>query len=364
MNRNVATEYDFNYHAVGISSSEQENRSDVVPPGSEERLTIRDCYDHNFVRICEAIPIPTKAEIFQDCFARTIRADVMESHESDTMEATNVLEAKAMMPPTTHFDGTYGAQETLLAYARPMFIYCHTFKNSKDCRLGLHIQYEHDAVKICRIDADSLLDSTKCLRPGDQLIAINGCSLRTLNRDQIHEFIQNATGSISFTVRNQYGDPNIVLSSVQKASSLSKVGLAFRNDWTDGAKLIVSSIHEESPFRSSLLCVGQQIISIQDVPCSNLSAAEAAELCRESSTCSNGNQVAIISTAKAATNVATVLCCEVKRINSNQSKFQRFSGLRIFPSDLSFHAKSLFSPASKKRVGLAIPDSFGTIPSE
>lgn len=356
---NVCLESEADSHEVGISDSGYEEEPEMSSQNYEEMSIIKSCFDHRFSLICEAIPLPTNSEVLQKCFARTIHTNVMTMQEAYS-EATNHAEARPLMPSQHHFDSTYGFQETL-GYSRPMFIYCHVVKPSKECLVGLHMKCDDEIVRISRVDRNGLLAGTKCLYPGDQIIAVNGCSLRKMNIKQITNFINNAAGSISFTVRNEFGDPNIILNSVQKNNEAAKLGIAFRNDWTDREKLIVSKIQEKSVLSSSLLCVGQQVLALQGVPCSNLLALDAAQLSVEHS---NGNRFDIISTMKSANDVATVLSCERTRLYFKLSKLQRFWGFTSFPGDLQLHAKSMFTSASKKRIGLAVADSFDSMTNE
>lgn len=320
--------------------------------------------DQNFSKICEAIAVPIKVEIFQDCFERTVHANVITSEDYYDKTNNAILEAKAVMPSEMYFDSTYSVQETS-GYSRPMLIYCHILKPIKDYPIGLHIKYEDDIIRISQIDKNSLLDRAKCLIPGDQIVAINGCAIRGMNTKQIYDVIRNAIGSISFTIRNNNGDPTIVLNSIQNTGPQCKVGVAFRNDWNNRAKLIISSINDDSPYNSSLLCIGQQVIAIQDIPCSNLLAADAAELCHEVAT--GYYHITILSTAKSYNNnIATVISYEIKRkyfINQFNNKLKR-GLLKLHNSPKSLFNKSTTANSKTKgnRVGAnAIADTFDTM---
>lgn len=313
-------------HETLTSSQSDDTCDEIHLKEYEGQVNVVDGNDFQFAILCPAVHITSQDTMLQDCFVNSIDADAIWS-DQDSEGETDTVEARALMQTTGSFDTTYSLQDTS-GYSRPMFIFCQIIKPSKEFPIGLELKHDSrdDVTRISKIDPNSPFAKAKCLQAGDHLIAINGQSVRTMNIKKITELIQSIVGLISITVRNEKGDSNTVLNSVPKQNADTKVGLAVRNDWRNGAKLCVSKIREDSPFLSSLLNVGQQILMINDVPCGNLRAADAAALIRQShnGTCSDSNipsSLTILSTIKfrkSLIDVATVISCENKEAKRNR----------------------------------------------
>lgn len=338
--------------------------------------------EFGFATLCPAVQISCDSTMLQDCFIQTVDAEAVWS-DDDCAEEPMTLEARALMPSNLSFDATYSLQYTS-GYSRPMFIYCHVIKQSADSAIGVNLRHDtrDGIVRIRKIDPNSAIGRAKCLQVGDHVIAVNGHSVRAMTVKQIADLVRSIGGSISITVRNENGDPSVVLNSIQKHNKeQAKYGLAVRNDSRNGGKLIVSKIRDDSPLMASLLNVGQHILMINNVPCSNLPAPEAAALIRQSSNCTSSDPnsptyLTVLSTIqfrKTLTDLATVISFENKTkkkvsisrvLAKRYPKFiQKMKKLTKIHTDIQNLAKIHFACHSKnynnqKRIGIAVADSF------
>jgi PDZ domain len=217
----------------------------------------------------------------------------------------------------------YGGQE-ISGLSRPSFVFCHVVKPRLDYPVGLTIDQMKDGTfRICTINNDSLFVRNNCIQHGDELIAINGISIKGLSKTKVNRILSNNSTTLSITIKNKGGDPNLFLSCIEKPTIDTPLGIHLRNRSKKGNILLVDNISDHSILNNSLLSIGHQIVSINDIDCKLLRATDVKDLITMSShsinTISNEKQqqkhcyyVNILSRVpKPLTiKVATVVCCE------------------------------------------------------
>ena len=157
---------------------------------------------------------------------------------------------------------------------RPEFLFATAIKPTPDSPIGLTFKKKAGGVYISRVDHCGLFH--KCgFQEGDRVVAVNNVNCIEAPLRIIRDMVEGSDSTISFCVRNKYGDPHSVLTSVQKPSRESKLGICFR--MKRGA-LTVSKVHAKGLFSNSLLMPDHRCFMINGQPCDNLGSQAAADL--------------------------------------------------------------------------------------
>jgi PDZ domain len=333
--------------------------------------SLRNSSNYHSTQLCQAIPLGNNnQQILSDCFSKTINAIAI-TEEGD-IEITR-LAVDLVLPYDPCPSISFGLQE-ISGYTRPMFTFCQIMRPSADYPLGIYFDNDQDnVVRIRSIDWDSPFARTDSLRKGDHVIAVNGLSTRHLTSDQVFEIARTSTDSISLTVREENGDMNTVLNSVQKSSADCKIGITLRNEKYGGSRLLVSAIRENGIFSTSLLSPGHEVILINNIPCCSLKASDACELTRFTNgamTFGHTNEdfyhATILSRVPLKFNsFATVVSCEPKKNLRERIKksryhhfFEKLTGFGDRCNNNKINCKQWASKKTFHGAAVATSDSF------
>lgn len=111
------------------------------------------------------------------------------------------------------------------------------------------------------------------LKPGHQVISINGCECSEMEVADVAALIRAANQDVAIVARECQSD--MYSYTVAKENVHAPVGITMQQAH---GKIYVHSIAETSPFRGSRLQVGDQVYSINDIPCDNMTAQSAADI--------------------------------------------------------------------------------------
>ena len=139
-------------------------------------------------------------------------------------------EARAIHPIIAQASScTFYHETDHLGFARPEYLFAKACKPSPDASVGIFLTMRNNALTISRISADSPFAKSN-LRAGDRVVSVNGVScLRVRSARIAAKLIRAAKCSVSITVRNKGGNPNVVSSCVQKPNPSCRVGITFQS---------------------------------------------------------------------------------------------------------------------------------------
>lgn len=150
------------------------------------------------------------------------------------------------------------------------------FKASKDVKLGLRLG----------LTADGHLQLTKVgnlmkespLRVGDELLRLNGQDVSAWTATAALQYLREAWGWLSLTVRNPKSDASLALASVCKSSATDRLGISF----CSGAnRLTVHGLNVAGLLGGrTTISMGDVVESINSIECSRLDNAIAVSMIR------------------------------------------------------------------------------------
>lgn len=215
-----------------------------------------------------------------------------------------ILESQARpLPIDAAPSGEICYETNTSGFSRPEYLYARAFKPKADSPVGIFMSGRKGRVRITKIDRNGIFGRSN-LRPGDQIMSVNGVSSRRLTANQVALQIKNAKRHVSLTVRNENGNPNVVSSCVQKPTAAHLVGLGFKNRM--GA-LHISRVDAKGLFGDSLIMKGHRCVMINGIPSPNTPSQDAASWVKSSK-----DFVTIISRPNPSS--AMVLACETDRV--------------------------------------------------
>lgn len=213
-------------------------------------------------------------------------------------------------------------------YSRPEFVYSQVIMSSKLEKIGISFAKKRitvpvvgldkhywnrqkskarnttkkvNVIVISKIDDEGMFGrrNNYCLKPNDIVIAVNNQSVsgkmkastvaklllqgmsKSKPQSETNDFESTDTPSsdttISIMIRNVGGDPRMYLSSVEKPTSGTMIGIALTNYCT-GNPLVVTRVDHDGLFGHSLLSAGQRCLTINGVPCSTMPSQDAVKL--------------------------------------------------------------------------------------
>ena len=165
-----------------------------------------------------------------------------------------------------------------LGFTRPEYLFAKAFKASPDASMGLFLVMRNKALTISRIKADGPFAKSN-LRAGDRVVSINGVScLRVRSTRIAAKLIKAAKSTVSITVRNKGGNPNIVSSCVQKPNPDCRVGITFQRK--RGA-LQLSRVDTDGLLGNSLIVPGHKCLMINGHVTLNATSYDGANIIRD-----------------------------------------------------------------------------------
>jgi len=302
------------YNDDDVETIVQLETSDVVTMLAPSRAALIPEAVATAPPVNDELPEASVAELVTDENDSSERFDALCAVDNETI-------AQAREAPVVATSSSCEAvEDTVVAsYGRPEFIYVRVIKPKPGTVVGLGFQtrMKRDQetgepflkTTVRSISDDGLFGrlSSHYLRPGDEVISVNNVSAQKMDADKIAALLKASQGTVSLTVRNAYGDPRTVASSVQKPTSNSRIGISVRSN-TAGTKLKVSLINTDSLFANSLLVAGHRCLEINGHSCKSMLATGAAECLRNSG---QDDMITIVSRSPAKREPrAVVLCSE------------------------------------------------------
>ena len=250
------------------------------------------CYQE----ICQVYPISNEEDnILMDCIAPE---SISFLPKYDDYKETSFVEAKVIL--ATNSPNSNDCTQSLMGLSKPMFTYCQVIKSHIEDESNLGITFEtidKNKMYISCIDPGSPFERPGCIFTGDQIIAIDGISTEHFSPCELLEMYKTSSSpNISITVMNASGDANTFMNSIEVPSGDCHLGLSLYNKSKYKGTLFVYDICNNGSLCSSLLGPGHQLLTINNIPCINLRAYDAATLLHNTTAASgtiNGSLVSI-----------------------------------------------------------------------
>lgn len=202
-------------------------------------------------------------------------AAIQEKEEDSAVVAT-VVEQIPISVRDIDVEGGYSTRAMGNHSGRGEFVSGTFLKANRHVSLGFSLHKNGN--DISSIAAGSLASASP-LRVGDKIFSINNKQCSTMSRAAICKFLGGLVGIVTIVAHNEGGSSDIVESMITKSTSRELVGLAVA---VSGSRLVVTKVNPGRTFVNSLLNVGDQVLSINDVSCENLPAAAAVDIIKES----------------------------------------------------------------------------------
>ena len=135
------------------------------------------------------------------------------------------------------------------------------------------------------------------LKPGDIFLSVNSKNCSDLNGNEVGTLIRMAVGKLTIIAHNEDGDSSLVESMVAKPSRArdKKWGISLK---TTNNKILVAKITSHGLLYDSLVNVGDELVLINETPCIQMSAKDAASMIQHSH-----NQVTLLTKTTRETGV-------------------------------------------------------------
>ena len=201
---------------------------------------------------------------------RRLEDFLMAPHHSarEVLEDNNLLQAARK-------DNRYGIFPVLDA-VNPYLVSVQVTKPTRDTALGLNISEIDKKLIISHLPSYGLFQSST-LRPGYQLLSVNGHSTVKLTKTEVDDLLRSLVGNVTLIALNPNYDKEIkYIATASKSSPRETVGVGIRASVNGQLKL--GSINASKCFGSSILTEGDRIISINDINCESMSISEAVEI--------------------------------------------------------------------------------------
>jgi hypothetical protein len=119
------------------------------------------------------------------------------------------------------------------------------------------------------------------LKPGDIILSVNSKNCSDLNGNEVGTLIRTAYGKLTIIAHNEDGDSNLVESMVAKPSLIrnKKWGISLKNI---NNKIVIAKITSHGLLCDSLVNEGDELMLINETPCIQMSAMDAASMIRYS----------------------------------------------------------------------------------
>jgi C-terminal processing protease CtpA/Prc len=164
-------------------------------------------------------------------------------------------------------------------HVEPSFVSVMVHKSNGDAKLGITLENSNDddeSLSIGRILDNGLL-STSPLQPGYKVFAINNIQCTNWSKKSAGEYLRCAEGNVSIVAQNPYAGSSSCYVQVMayKSSPRASIGVSFKTHNHGGESLKIGNISPESIFATSVLNSGDDVISINHVPCQHMRPSEA-----------------------------------------------------------------------------------------
>lgn len=171
---------------------------------------------------------------------------------------------------------------------RAEFISATLIKPSPTTKLGLTFEVDGTigfGFVIATISPTGLLGTSGApFHVGDKVISVNHCSCDQMEHpSQATQLLESAPSEIIIVVQNRGGDPCVVETMITKPNPHHQAGIGF--SCPDSLEQVnVSCLIVDGLFATSLLTIGDEVLSINAIPCGDLDSEAAADIIRSAPT--------------------------------------------------------------------------------
>jgi membrane-associated protease RseP (regulator of RpoE activity) len=161
---------------------------------------------------------------------------------------------------------------------RAEFLSVTFMKKIAETILGIGLREQSDGSKfVAKLGTGGFLAQSP-LRVGDKVLSINGKNCADFDRGATIQLLRQLVGTITIVAQNVGGNPKLVETMVEKPNVDSLVGIGVRRNAR--GSLEVSKVSAEGLFAHSLVNIGDRVISINNVGCNQMDAAQALDIIR------------------------------------------------------------------------------------
>lgn len=240
-------------------------------------------YDSDDVEACEVVPtIELSAhEELCDLEASTDINNEKEDEDSQS-ESMGAIEAIPLgsLVSTGGMPNVYNSSSRAFRQ-RAEFCSATIIKPTKRTELGLSLS---DLVEggsglcISGIKKNGFLfESGAPFEVGDRVLSINNHSCDRMDHKRAAKLLREAPGSVSIVVQNIGGDPLMVECMITKPSPGHRTGIGFTSS-EEPPQVNVSTIFLNGLFADSLLTEGDEVVSVNSIPCRELDSSAVADI--------------------------------------------------------------------------------------
>lgn len=153
---------------------------------------------------------------------------------------------------------------------------------SYETKLGIVFRQVAGVLRIVRLKNGCLLASSP-LKGGFHLLSINNNWARDWSSRETKKYLDSVVGVVHIVAYNPKGDPNYLQAMVCKPFPREPVGIRLKR--AEGRPpLKISGVQEDGLFANSVLNVGDDVISINNIPSTHLLPIVAVDLLKRAST--------------------------------------------------------------------------------
>ena len=154
--------------------------------------------------------------------------------------------------------GSRGQAQTSPAYISALF-----FKANEQSAIDIkEVHISDEKLKVSSLDP--IGEASSPIKPGHELIALNGKPCASWSPDFFYETLALERGYVNIVAHNPHGDPFLVEAMLTKQHKRQKIGVRFAKQ--DG-KIRIKEIHEDGLAMNSVLNIRDYVQSINGVSC-------------------------------------------------------------------------------------------------
>jgi PDZ domain len=165
---------------------------------------------------------------------------------------------------------------------RAEFISVAIIKPSKRTALGLSLSDLVDGGKglcISGIKDNGFLKETGApLEVGDRIVSINNHSCEDMDHKRAAKLLRDAPERVLLVARNVGGEPFLVESMITKPTPHARSGIGFASSESPTARLHISVLFPNGLFADSLLSEGDEVLTVNSIPCRELEPSVVADI--------------------------------------------------------------------------------------
>lgn len=158
---------------------------------------------------------------------------------------------------------------------RAEFISATFVKSTADTFLGVKLGKGDDTTIVAIARKGPIHESP--LRVGDKLLSVNNKPCNGMTSVEVCKFMKELVGSVTLVAHNEGGASDVVESMMTKNSPDELLGVTLRTD-PETTKISISYVCRSRDIVDSLLNIGDEVLSINNVSCEHLSLNEAKSI--------------------------------------------------------------------------------------